>query len=92
MSLGGGAVLDPSTRAQLVELPVVYLTVTAEAVAPRIGDGRRPLVRDGIGEWERIFTLRRPIYEELADLTIDTSKRSYDSIAQEVARWTQQTV
>jgi shikimate kinase len=33
VSLGGGAVLDADTRRELTELPVVYLSVTADAVA-----------------------------------------------------------
>ncbi len=91
VALGGGAILHPETRALLASHRVVLVTVSAEAVAPRIGDGRRPLVRGGISDWERIFAERRPIYEELALLTVDTSHRPIDAIAQEVAAWSTQT-
>jgi len=87
VSLGGGAILDSDTQAELRELPVVYLTVTAESVEPRLTDGSRPLVKDGIESWQRIFDARRPIYERLAHLTVATDGRRNDEIAQEVAEW-----
>jgi shikimate kinase len=87
VSLGGGAVLDPETQADLLHQRVVFLTVTARAVEGRLGEGKRPLLRDGVTDWQRIFDERRDIYEGLSDLTIDTSHRPYDAIAQEVAAW-----
>jgi shikimate kinase len=66
---------------------VVLVTVSAEAVAPRIGDGRRPLVRGGLSDWERIYAERLPIYTQLARLTVDSSHRPIDAVAQEVAAW-----
>ncbi len=91
VALGGGAVLAPETQALLAAHRVVFVAVTAEAVAPRIADGRRPLVRGGLPDWERIYTERRPIYEQLALLTVDTSHRPIDAVAQEVAEWSTQT-
>ena len=87
VSLGGGAVLDPDTQAELAGLPVVYLSVTADAVAPRLQDGKRPLVRDGIESWQRIYDERRPIYERLAAASFETSHRSLDTVAEEVVAW-----
>ena len=87
VSLGGGAVLDPQTRERLSGCRVAFLTVTAEAVEPRLAGGSRPLVRGGIADWERIFAERRPIYEQLATQTFDTSRRPYSRIAEEVAEW-----
>jgi len=87
VSLGGGAVLDPATRADLASQRVVLLTVNARAVEGRLGDGKRPLIRDGVSDWQRIFDERRPLYAEVADLELDTSHRGYDSIAEEVAEW-----
>lgn len=87
VSLGGGAVLDPDTRAELAAVPVVYLSVTAEAVAPRLGDGSRPLVRGGIDDWQRIYDTRRALYEELATLEIDTSRLPNERLAQQVLSW-----
>jgi shikimate kinase len=87
VSLGGGAVLDAATQADLAAQRVVFLTVNARAVEGRLVEGKRPLIRDGVNDWQRIFDERREIYERLSDLTIDTSHRPYDSIAEEVAAW-----
>lgn len=87
VALGGGAILAAETRELLADHRVVLVTVSADAVATRLGDGRRPLVRGGISDWQRIFDERRPIYEQLARLTVDTSNRPIDAVAQEVAAW-----
>ena len=88
VSFGGGAVLDPATQADLAGHHVVYLSVSPEAVAARLADTSRPLVQNGgVTEWERIYALRRPIYEALADLEIDTSAGKFDDVAEEVAAW-----
>ena len=87
VSLGGGAVMDPATLADLENQRVVYLTVTARAVEGRLGEGKRPLIRAGIDDWQRIFDERRGLYEHVSDLELDTSHRPYDSIAEEVAEW-----
>jgi shikimate kinase len=87
VSLGGGAVLDPATQNDLLGQRVAFLTVSARAVEGRLGEGKRPLIRDGVNDWQRIFDERRDIYEGLSDLTIDTSHRPSDSIAEEVAAW-----
>ena len=91
VALGGGAVLAPQTQRLLANHRVVLVTVTAEAVAPRLADGRRPLVRNGIADWERIFAERLPLYERLAKFTVDTSHRPIDAVATEVAAWSTQT-
>ena len=85
ISLGGGAVLHPDTRADLADLQVVWLRVSAEAVAPRLAGGNRPLIaQGGIGAWTAILEERAPIYAELADLDIDTSRRSVARIVDDI--------
>ena len=87
ISLGGGAVLDPDTQRELEGLPVVLMTVSAEAVAGRIGT-RRPLLREGgVEAWEKLVEARREIYERLATRTWDSSSRPIDTIAEEIAEW-----
>ena len=77
ISLGGGAVLHPDTRDDLAGLAVVWLQVTREAVRPRLAGGNRPLIADGgLDRWSAILEARRPLYEAVADLSIDTSRRS----------------
>lgn len=85
VALGGGAVLDESTRIALADCTVVLLTVTEEAVAARLAGGRRPLLTAGIASWRRIAAERDPIYRALADVTVDTSRRPMTTIAAELA-------
>ncbi|QHC62546.1 AAA family ATPase [Rathayibacter festucae] len=86
LSLGGGAVLDEGTRADLAGVPVVLLTTTAEAVRDRLGSGR-PLVRGGVADWTRIYESRRAVYESLADTVVDSSRRPITTLAAEVTAW-----
>ena len=87
VALGGGAVLDPETQTRLDGLPVVQLTVSPEAVEARISGGKRPLVKDGIGSWIALVEGRKPVYDRLSQLTIDTSRRPLDGVAHEIATW-----
>lgn len=88
ISLGGGAVLHPETQADLEDLPVVWLQVSPEAVAPRLSGSTRPLLAEGgIGAWKAILESRRPVYEALADVRIDTSRRSVARIVEEITEW-----
>jgi shikimate kinase len=85
VALGGGAVLDPETRHDLERCTVVLLTVSEEAVAARLTGGRRPLLTDGIDSWRRIRDERAALYETLADVTVDTSRRPITALAEELA-------
>jgi shikimate kinase len=89
LSLGGGAVLDSDTRNDLAPERVVLLTVSPEAVASRLRGSKRPLVQNGVADWIALNEPRAPIYASLANLTIDTSHRPDETIAQEVAQWLQ---
>ncbi|WP_241993097.1 shikimate kinase [Cryobacterium frigoriphilum] len=91
VSLGGGAVLDAQTRGDLGQATVVFLTVRAAVVEARLGGTRRPLLSagpaGGLGDWQRIYDERRPIYEELASIRFDTSNRPIDGIVDEIVTW-----
>jgi shikimate kinase len=93
VSLGGGAVLHPETRADLARARVVLLTVAPEAVAGRIRGSSRPLLQgeDALARWRDIYAARRPVYEELADITFDTSRGPLQSVVDAVARWARST-
>lgn len=86
VSLGGGAVLDPDTQADLGTARVVLLTVRPEAIAKRITNGKRPLVTD-LESWKRLVASRADLYASLADYTADTSSRPIDTIVAEIAQW-----
>ncbi len=87
VSLGGGAVLNSDTQHELRSLPVVLLTVDEEAVASRIGDPKRPLLRNGIEAWKQLMAIRTPIYESLAKFTVDTSGGNLDQAARDIVSW-----
>jgi len=89
VSLGGGAVIDQGTQADLADARVVLLTVSPEAIAARIGNGKRPLVTD-VESWKRLVAARTDIYTALADYTADTSTRPIDTIVEEIAAWVEE--
>ncbi|WP_233201829.1 shikimate kinase [Cryobacterium sp. Y11] len=90
ISLGGGAVLHAETQADLESVTVIYLSVTRAAVEARLGGNKRPLLAGGITDWERIYNLRRPTYEALATIRLDTSNRPITGIADEIVNWVQE--
>jgi shikimate kinase len=87
VALGGGAILDERTQADLADRSVALITVSAEAVAPRITGTKRPLLAGGIESWKQILDSRREIYERLATRVWDTSSRPLTGIATEIAEW-----
>jgi shikimate kinase len=87
VALGGGAVLDEATQELLRTERVVQLTVSPEAVSERIADGKRPLLKDGIGAWLALVDARAPIYDRLAQFTVDTSNRPLTGVANEITAW-----
>ncbi|PZE84403.1 shikimate kinase [Curtobacterium sp. MCBD17_032] len=88
VSLGGGAVMHAATRAAITGAHVVLLTVSAEAVAPRILGSDRPLIATGgIAAWQAILDERAPTYDRLADLVLDTSRRPMSRVAEDVVAW-----
>ncbi|WP_298228814.1 shikimate kinase [Gryllotalpicola sp.] len=89
VSLGGGAVLDPATQADLRPHVVVMLDTTAEAVERRLANGKRPLA-GSVEQWAALVEARRPIYERLADIRIDTSSKTMDDVAEQILDWLHQ--
>jgi shikimate kinase len=88
VSLGGGAVLDPRTQADLEGLAVVELRVEPHAVERRIQGPKRPLLAGGIDSWKALVAARQPIYTRLAGITIDTTAVPVERIAAQIADWT----
>lgn len=89
VSLGGGAILDPGTRQLLARGPrVVFLDTDLATVLPRITRaGHRPLLaEDPAGRWQALADARRPIYEALAEITIDARGSSVPEIADRITR------
>ncbi|WP_241156529.1 MULTISPECIES: shikimate kinase [unclassified Adlercreutzia] len=87
VSCGGGVVTRADNRAILAEKGVVvYLQVTADEAASRISDtSSRPLFQD-IEAARRRCEERLPLYESVADITVNTAGKSVPALAREVAR------
>ena len=86
VSLGGGAVLNPQTQADLEPLRVVQLTVHPDALAGR-NLSNRPLLKDGVEAWKRLVAERAPLYDRLADASFDTTTLPAERVASDIVRW-----
>ncbi|MGX5717398.1 shikimate kinase [Arthrobacter sp. MAHUQ-56] len=84
ISLGGGAVLDSGTQQLISRCTVVYLECDADTVADRIArnSGRPLLAGDAMARWTAMFATRRPIYERLADITLDVRHGSISELGE----------
>lgn len=87
VALGGGAVLTESTRKLLQQHPVVLLMTTQAAVLRTANIERRPLLREDPEAWNRILEQRRPLYEEVANVTFRTDRATKEQLSQRVAGW-----
>ncbi|WP_350275258.1 shikimate kinase [Kribbella sp. HUAS MG21] len=86
LSLGGGAILDPETRADLAGHHVVYLDVSLGEAAKRVGLGvSRPLLLGNVRtQLRNLMEARRPLYDEVAKQTVLTDNKTPDQIADEI--------
>ena len=86
LALGGGSVLDDTTRERLRGLTVVFLDVGIKDAASRIGFNRdRPLLLGNPrAQWIRLMEARRHLYDEVATERVDTAGKSADEVADEV--------
>jgi shikimate kinase len=88
VATGGGAVLDPSNRERLASTgTVVYLEASVDTQLQRTRPSRnRPLLMndDPRAVLERLMAVRRPLYEEIADIRIDTTGRRVKTVAASV--------
>lgn len=86
LALGGGAVLDDSTRAALAGLPVVYLSMNVTEAIKRVGlNTARPLLAvNPRQQWKQLMEARRHLYAEVADAVVETDDRTPEEVAQAV--------
>ena len=87
LALGGGAVLTASTRELLADHPVVLLMTTQEAVMRTANLSRRPLLQNDPNAWGRILEERKPLYDEVANVTYRTDRATKEQLARRVANW-----
>jgi shikimate kinase len=88
LALGGGAVLAESNRAHLRGHVVVYLSVELSDAVSRVGLGAgRPLLTvNPRATLKYLLEQRRPLYQEVATVTVRTDGREPADIAAEVLR------
>ena len=86
LSLGGGSVLDETTRQALAIAPVVWLKVSSGDASSRVGLGlSRPVLMGNVrSTLVKLLEERTPLYEEVADWEIETSGKSIEDVVQEV--------
>lgn len=86
LALGGGAVLDESTRALLAGHRVVYLSMGVDEAVKRVGlNTARPLLAvNPRRQWRELMEARRRLYEEVAGATVATDERTPEEVAQAV--------
>ena len=88
LATGGGAVLDPASRALLSERgTVIYLRAAIGSILQRTShDKNRPLLQtaDPRAKLEELLAARDPLYREIADLVIDTGRPNVQSMVQTI--------
>jgi shikimate kinase len=86
LALGGGAILDDSTRALLADLPVVFLEMGVAEAVKRTGlDAPRPLLAVNPRQrWRELMEQRRPLYTEVARAVVSTEGRTPEDVADAV--------
>lgn len=84
LATGGGAVLNPASRALLAERgTVIYLRASVNSIMARTShDKNRPLLQtaDPRRKLEELTAQREPLYREVADLVIDTGRPNVQSM------------
>ncbi len=76
VATGGGVVLSAENQSLLRQHWVVYLSTDGKHMASRLSHGNRPLLKNGLDDWRRIYDERRPIYEQLANFEVATAGKS----------------
>ena len=88
LATGGGSILDQSTRQRLAANgTVVYLRASIDQQLSRTRRGRdRPLLNNGDRRavLTELMAAREPLYQEVADLVVDTDGRRVRTVSREI--------
>lgn len=86
LALGGGAILSPDSRSMLKGHRVAFLDVSLSTAVKRVGmNANRPLLLGGVrGQLKLQMDHRRPLYQEVATITIETDALTPDAVAERV--------
>jgi shikimate kinase len=87
LALGSGAVLDPDVRRMIAGRYIVYLEAGFTTVAKRTGMDRPRVVIPGNprGQLRAMLEERRPVYAELATITVPTDDMAPEEVAADLA-------
>ncbi|MFW9609563.1 shikimate kinase AroK [Aquaspirillum soli] len=90
LATGGGAVLDPNNRQVLANHgTVIYLRAGIDDILARTQhDKNRPLLQTANprAKLEALFAQRDPLYREVADVVIDTSRQNINTLVHRLLR------
>jgi shikimate kinase len=90
LATGGGVVLNQENRNWLRERgTVVYLQASADQLLKRTSRSKnRPLLQtdNPRAKIEQLLNERTPLYESVADLTVETGRRSVKSVLKEILK------
>jgi len=83
LAVGGGAVMDVTTRTALAGHRVVYLRVGLADAASRVGLGTsRPLLLGNVrGTMKVLLDERHPVYEAVSAAVVETDGRTPEEVA-----------
>ncbi|MEI2417163.1 shikimate kinase [Orrella sp. JC864] len=88
MATGGGAVLAPENRAALkAHGIVIYLRASVDELFRRTArDRNRPLLAtaDPRGTLRALLTAREPLYQEVADITVETGSMPVNTVVKAI--------
>jgi shikimate kinase len=88
LATGGGAVLSPVNRERLKKLGrVIYLRASPEDLWRRTRrDRNRPLLQTAnpLARLRELHALRDPLYNEVADLVVDTGAQSVGTLTSQI--------
>ncbi len=85
ISAGGGVITNSRTIDALTHnATVIFLSTTFETIKKRLVDtSNRPLWTD-FSQTKKLFELRKPLYEQHADITVSTDGKSLGMITNEI--------
>lgn len=86
LAVGGGAIGDVDTRVALIGETVVFLDVALHDATKRVGwgPGRPMLDLNPRARLAELMAARRPLYDEVATHTVDTTGRTPEDVATDV--------
>jgi len=83
---GGTLVAQADQNCSLGNSTIIYLKTDFETCKQRASrNNKRPLFKDPI-KAEELFTLRKPLYERLATITIESKRGSAKTVATEILK------